>query len=575
MKKRSICALIALALAPAPILADDPMPIPAGTVDSPMIDGFPGYSTMPIFTVGEVIDDYTPPGILDGLGAYEYDSDTVRVLANHELLHFRGYTYELSGNPGLELTGARVSYFDIDKDTLEVTDSGLAYDTIYDWEGNAPTDKTFLGTPFYDSDADTWSSPDGLSRLCSSSYFEPGEFGNGRGLEDGIFFTGEEDGGDFNNVGGAEWALDAATNSLWQLPDLGRGAWENVTVLDTGNSNTVAILLMDDTSPFDVDGDGDKEAAPLYLYVGVKDPDGDFPAQNGLRGGKLHVWVARKGARSPEDFAGTGSLAGDWVEIDNNRRADEADPTGETGYDLNGYPTQKTLWTRAEALGAFGFSRPEDVATNPNRGNEAVLASTGRSSDFNKADRVGTIYTIKTDFANKTARLKIIYDGDADPTQAIRSPDNLDWADDGMVYIQEDRAASGLFGYAVTNANEAGIVKLDPATGKTTRIANINRSRIFDASLGNDDVDPSDDVVLAYETAVDVDSADVGAWESSGILDVSNLWDAAPGTIFLLDVQAHGIEDQDVFNPDFDSRITDSDLVEGGQLIILTKDPVE
>ena len=571
MKKRSICALIALALAPAPILADDPMPIPAGTVDSPMIDGFPGYSTMPIFTVGEVIDDYTPPGILDGLGAYEYDSDTVRVLANHELLHFRGYTYELSGNPGLELTGARVSYFDIDKDTLEVTDSGLAYDTIYDWEGNAPTDKTFLGTPFYDSDADTWSGPDGLSRLCSSSYFEPGEFGNGRGLEDGIFFTGEEDGGDFNNVGGAEWALDAATNSLWQLPDLGRGAWENVTVLDTGNSNTVAILLMDDTSPFDVDGDGVKEAAPLYLYVGVKDPGGDFPAQNGLRGGKLHVWVARKGARSPEDFAGTGSLAGDWVEIDNNRRADEADPTGETGYDLNGYPTQKTLWTRAEALGAFGFSRPEDVATNPNRGNEAVLASTGRSSDFNKADRVGTIYTIKTDFANKTARLKIIYDGDADPAQAIRSPDNLDWADDGMVYIQEDRAASGLFGYAVTNANEAGVVKLDPATGKTTRIANINRSRIFDASLGDADLDPDpDDVLYAWETAVDVDSADVGAWESSGIVDVSGLFDSAPGTIFLLDVQAHGIEDQYDFNSD--SRIKDSDLVEGGQLLFLTKD---
>lgn len=200
-----------------------------------------------------------------------------------------------------------------------------------------------------------------------------------------------------------------------------------------------------------------------------------------------------------------------------------------------------------------------------------MLASTGRSNDFNKADRVGTIYTINTNFANKSATLRIIYDGDADPTQAIRSPDNLDWADDGMVYIQEDRAASGLFGYAVPNANEAGVVKLDPATGKTTRIANINRSRIFDASLGDADLDlDPDDVLYAWETAVDVDSADVGAWESSGIVDVSGLFDSAPGTIFLLDVQAHGIEDQDDFNPD--SRIEDFDLVEGGQLLFLTKD---
>jgi hypothetical protein len=529
-----------------------------------MLDGFDGYSTMPLFTVGEVVDGYAPPGILDGLGAYEM-GNTVRVLANHELLNFRGYEYSLSGNSGLTLKGARVSYFDIDKGTLEVTDSGLAYDRIYDALGGVPTTKDFLGMPGFE--------PQGLSRLCSASLFPAEEFGGGRGLENPIFFTGEEDGGNFNDVGGAQWALDPAGNDLWQLPDLGRGAWENVTVVDTGSADTVGVILMDDSSPFDVDDDGVKEAAPLYLYVGEKNPDGDFPAQNGLRGGKLHVWVARNGARSPEDFAGTGSLAGDWVEIDNDRKPEMADPTGEKGYDLNGYPTQRTLWKRAEMLGAFGFSRPEDIATNPNRGNEAVLASTGRSNDFNKADRVGTIYTIKTNFKNLKAPLKIIYDGDADPAQAIRSPDNLDWADDGMVYIQEDRAASGLFGYAVTNANEAGVVKLDPATGKTTRIANINRSRIFDASLGDADVDPSDDVVLAYETAVDVDSADVGAWESSGILDVSNLWDAAPGTIFLLDVQAHGIEDQDVFNAG--SRITDSDLVEGGQLILLTKDPVE
>jgi hypothetical protein len=563
MKKRMLSALISLSLAPSAVLALD-----AGTIETTMIDGFPGYATMPLLTVGEEINGYTPPGVLDGLGAYELDDETVRVLANHELGQNRGYPYTVNGS--LELIGARVSWFDIDKDSMQIEAGGLAYDTIYDAFGGVPTDKGFLGTPFYNSSSDTWFAPGGLSRLCSASHFPAHEFGNGRGLEEMAFFTGEEDGGNFNNVGGAQWVLDPVENALWQLPDLGRGAWENVTVVDTGDADTVAILLMDDTSPFDADGIPGVEAAPLYLYVGEKDPNGDFPARNGLRGGTLYVWVAKNGALDPRDFNTKGSLAGKWVEIDNSRDEGKADPTGQSGYDVNGYPTQRTLWTRAKMLGAFGFSRPEDVATNPAKGNEVVLASTGRSNDFDKADRVGTTYTLATNFKNMSATLKIVYDGDADPTQAIRSPDNLDWADDGMVYIQEDSAASGLFGYVTPNTSEAGVIKLDPKTGKTHRIANIVRSVLLDASLGDAPTGPDDDDPLAYETAVDVDSAIVGAWESSGIVDVSDLFDSAPGTMFLLDVQAHGIEDQDTFNPG--SRIVDNDLVEGGQLILLTKD---
>jgi hypothetical protein len=65
--------------------------------------------------------------------------------------------------------------------------------------------------------------------------------------------------------------------------------------------------------------------------------------------------------------------------------------------------------------------------------------------------------------------------------------------------------------------------------------------------------------------------AEAGEWESSGILDVSELFGEKRGTLFLFDVQAHGIEDQDDFNAD--SRITDGDLVEGGQLSFLMAPP--
>jgi hypothetical protein len=172
------------------------------------------------------------------------------------------------------------------------------------------------------------------------------------------------------------------------------------------------------------------------------------------------------------------------------------------------------------------------------------------------------MYTIATNFATLEADLTIIYDGDADPTRALRSPDNLDWADDGFIYVQEDEAEEAslsgepLFGPGAANPNEAGIVRLDPDTGDILRVANIDRSVVLDASIAT----PTN--------AVDTDAGKAGEWESSGILDVSSLFGEDAGTLFIFDVQAHGIEDQDQFNAG--SRIIDGDLVEGGQLLFLS-----
>ncbi len=88
---------------------------------------------------------------------------------------------------------------------------------------------------------------------------------------------------------------------------------------------------------------------------------------------------------------------------------------------------------------------------------------------------------------------------------------------------------------------------------KLERIANIDRSVVLDPSTAG--------------VPVDQDAGDAGEWESSGILDVSGLFGEEAGTLFLFDVEAHGIEDQDDFNTD--SQITDFDLGEGGQLSFL------
>ncbi len=528
-----------------------------------------GFQVLPLFTIGKTFSgttgalnpttagSYTPPGILDGLGAYELNPNTVRVFANHELAYNRGYDYQVSNGSGgfFTLDGARVSYFDIDKSTRQIVDTGLAYNTIYDANGNVATNSSFLANNL-----------PGFSRFCSGQYVPSQQFGSGRGLQNGIYFTGEEDGGTFSTVGGGMWALDPATGYFWHVPAFGRGAWENLTEIDTGTTTHVAFILSDDTSPFDADGVAGNEAAPLYLYVGQKQ-SGDFLAQNGLRGGKLYVWKANNGNTLPSQFNGDGATrAGTWVEIDNTPSSMPSED-GSTGFDEYGYPTQKTLFTRAKAAGAFGFSRPEDVSTNPNDGSEVVLASTGVDDYDGGSDTFGTTYLIDTTFNDSavptSGTVTILYDGNADvANRALRSPDNLDWADDGYIYVQEDKAeeqsltGEKLFGAGATNPNEASIVRIDPNTGNIERVAEINRSAVLDASLANP------------KNATDKIATNVGGWESSGILDVSTLFGEAPGTLFLFDIQAHGINGQ--ASP---SRINNNDLVEGGQLAFLQANP--
>ncbi|WP_413172269.1 alkaline phosphatase PhoX [Anabaena azotica] len=510
---------------------------PFDTTQPAQVKGLDGYTVDPIFTVGETIGTYAPVGILDGTGAFELNDTTVRVLVNHELANNVGYNYTLES--GASLPGARISYFDIDKRTLQIVDSGLAYDTIYNRAGevvDAASDLEFGG----------------LNRFCSANLMEANHFGNNKGFADRIYFAGEE------TDGGTQFALDTATNQLWALPWLGRAAWESATELDTGNTDQIALLIGDD-----------RQEAPLLLYVGEKNAagDGSFLDRNGLAEGKLYVWVADDTADAsdaieadPRDFNGSGnSTNGKFVAIDYYR----PDLAGTADYDALGFATQEKQDALAAAAGAFKFSRPEDVATNPFDGTQAVLASTGRPEVFDGQDTWGTTYKIDVDFGATEikANLNILYDGNDDGNKdfGLRSPDNLDWADDGKIYLQEDRAiSSSLFG--ATSGEEASIWVLDPSAtdpaATATRIAQIDRSGV-----------PSDQT--------DSSPTDIGNWESSGILDVSTLFGNDPGSMLILDVQAHSLRDGNIINvpgvdTDGDGTVEANDnLVQGGQLLFL------
>ncbi len=461
-----------------------------------------GWSDTPIWTVGETVKGYTPPGIPDGMSAFPARGRGVMgAFVNHELRSEQGYAYTLAN--GTSLTGARISRFDIQTTTLKVIDAELAYDAIVDVEGDEVTDASQVSG--------------GLGRLCSGRGVSAGE----HGFVDDIHLTGEE------QDDGVLYALDIAGRRLWAVPDAGLLAWENVSPVDTGTDTHTALIIGDD-----------REGAPLWLYVGEKVPGGTFLERNGLVGGTLYAWVADANVPagafdSPAELSGNGTQAsGTWVAVDVRDGGGELRSTEDLDADAAGQ-------------GAFEFSRPEDIHENPEDGQQLVLASTGRETWDGASDRYGTTYLVDVSFtggAPSGADLTVLYDGDVayatgGPDAMLRSPDNLTWASDGRVYVQEDRAVDP-WGVA-----EASIWQLDPeAPGSAVRIAQVDRTAVPVGQADSEGAAPA-----------------AGTWETSGIIDVSPLV-RGDDLALLYNVQAHSVGE---------GAIRDLGLVQGGQIGLL------
>jgi hypothetical protein len=146
----------------------------------PQVTGLNGYKYTPLFTVGETINNYTPIGILDGIGVIDLGNGTIRALVNHEVRNNQGASYTL--NPGtanqLSVRGARISYFDIDTSSRQIIGSGLAFDKIYDRSYNLITST---------SQFELAPTIGGLDRFCSGAAFGRYSFGQGIGFEDNIY----------------------------------------------------------------------------------------------------------------------------------------------------------------------------------------------------------------------------------------------------------------------------------------------------------------------------------------------------------------------------------------------------
>jgi hypothetical protein len=501
-------------------------------VARPMLVPAPGsaFAVVPLLTTGERLGDYRPPGVMDGIAAFRQADGSVRLLVAHELDAGAGYPYQLRN--GTTLTGARISWFELDPVARRLTQGGQAIQRAYDRASRE------VRSPQQVNERRRGGSRDGFSTFCSANGYRAGELG----FADDIFFAHEEVSvREGHPHGGSVWALEVATGTLYAAPALGRGSWENSVALATPDADRAdghtAVLLGDDL---------EFGGAPLYLWIGRRQPGGGFLARNGLAEGVLHVWVADGGDREPGDWVGSGSArSGRFMPLP----ARDGARAGQPGHDAAGWLNDDRLRERAWALGAFRFSRPEDLAANPADRRQVVFASTGHGKVF-PGDEWGGLYIADVRFAaaaggglGATATITLAYDGDETRQSGIRSPDNLDWARDGRIYVQEDKAVkrSSFTGDA---GWEASIWQFDPQRPlRPQRIAVIDRA-----------------AVPAGTT--DAEAGEPGEWESSGILDLSGLLGGDGETVLVAAVQAHSVKDGVVGGA--------RELVEAGQLLLLS-----
>ena len=378
-------------------------------------------------------------GTYDGLGTY-LDGNTLSIFVNHEVTN-----------------DAAISRVDVDLDTFRqainstidggttpfpssfVTGMGYAYDRIFDGGYHAISNPNPVATGTVAVGA--YSSAN-LSRLCSGTSYMPDSFGAGRGFVDQMYITGEE----VFNTTGRFYAIDPMTQTLWEAPDLGGGSWENAALVDTGNTTHTALFLSEDDT-----------GSPIRLYVGEKGMDSngdgevDFLERNGLRGGTTYYFKPNAGS-STTDLP-NGTVSGTW------------------STSLSGALTEDKL---------------EDVHTNPFDGTELVFA-----------DQTDGLYTMDLNLQFNGGSLDTATSGatidQIVPESGINSlgnPDNLTWADDGKLYVQQDGAGDGMW-----QMDDDGTNRVQIATGFS---------------------------------------------EPSGIVDISTLLGYAPGSVLLTSLQGSG-----------------------------------
>jgi len=469
---------------------------PSTTTDPYLLPSVPGVQTVSILTVGDSVGGYRMVGIPDGLGALRDPRHHVTLLMNHEL----GGTSGVVRKHGSK--GAFVSRWTLDRRSLEIVageDFTLSAQQVFLWD--TATRQHVRGTTAWE-------------RHCSADLPRPAAFFHeGKGTRERIYVNGEE------VSRGRAWArvvTGVHAGEAWQLPRLGRMAFENVVASPYPQDRTVVVLTDDgslSTAPIAANFPGE-----VYVYVGTKTTHGHPVEQAGLTNGTLlGITVTVGGHRVTEESNafGLGNAVSGYVGAGRFGLADLGDVSALGPLELQ----QASI-----DAGVMRFRRPEDSAWDPRRRHRTDVYFVTTASPTSNC-RLWRLRFDDVEHPERGGTIEILLDGD----EGQMMLDNVTIDRRGRILMQEDPG---------NNPRVAKIWLYQIGTGELVEVAAHN-PRFFDATVAD------------HSAFITQDE------ESSGIIDAGHIlgdgW-------FLLDVQAHKVS-------------SDSELVEGGQLLAMYVDP--
>lgn len=262
-------------------------------------------------------------------------------------------------------------------------------------------------------------------------------------------------------------------------------------------------------------------------------------------------------------------------------------PPAVAGAPPNGPQWVLDQWGNAEnnsyGQNVFRFVRLEDLAYDkrPGMSNVVYIADSGRASTGapqQGRSTNGRVWKLVVDPSDATkAKLSILVEGDDNPVAAtnstlaageIHQPDNVDTTPNGSLFVQEDPSSSNQFSASSTDPNRtnARIWRVD--VGAASPDASKGVVAVIDQTL---DELPGYDVDGPQTDPPTIQKANLGSWESSGIVDASSAF--GPGA-YLVTIQAHTLWVEKADGPDAlpPSGKDYTYKREGGQLVLIYLD---
>ncbi|MEO6351300.1 MAG: hypothetical protein ABIP53_11675 [Candidatus Limnocylindrales bacterium] len=554
----AMVAVMALSASPA-MAVEQPQVIDFDTPQAAMIDNLVvGGTVDPLVTVGETLGSIMFEAIPDGISVIKRRPGSIDLLINHE-------TSTVPFPYNLPPSASNLNDF---KDSL-VSNLRLKI-----------SNRHIIKARYVINDGQNF------HRFCSNFLAGPAQ-----GFDRKILLTNEE-GTDWVNKDGLQWPATVGADSARQIgvvvahdavsgetrPIWGMGRHNHENSLALTGYNFPIVLSGDDTfltnpasSQLYMYGAGSatelfNDNGTLYAFVSdnlaVNDYY-DFPPGSAMS-------VTGKFIPVPEEIAkGKNPDGTDMIGAEVPASVGGPYPAPVAGEMTNSAGTttpvdgpQWILEHWGDLNNVFSFVRLEDMAYDkrPGMSNVVYLIDSGRGSAAAPGPGVSTngrlfeMVLSPTDPTIVTS-LSILIEGDDTPVKTlteIRQPDNIESTPNGL-YIAEDPGSSQQFAPGDPLGKNARVWQYRFSDSALTPVLEVNQS--------------------ADEGATDVDSSatpgNQGAWEASGIIDVSKWFGAG---YFLIDVQAHTLFTHTQPGPNIDTASAGPDWTykrEGGQLLLV------